>query len=363
MRYIEEFRSQKLVRKIITKIKQIAYRLPSVSLMEVCGTHTHNFYRFGLDQLLPTSIRLISGPGCPVCVSTPEYIDKAIAYARCKDTIIASFGDMLRVPGSFSTLETERANGAQVRLVYSPLEALELANNNPKKKIIFLGVGFETTAPTLALTVVMAKKRGLKNLFFFNSLKLIPPVMQALLEDRRMNIQGFLCPGHVSVIIGSKAYEFIPERYKIPCCIAGFEPLDILEGVHLLLSQIAQKKAKVENQYIRAVKTQGNIAAKRIMSQVFLKTDAFWRGIGKVRLSGLTFKKKFRRFDAEKAFPLPTPKREKEDKLCRCAEVLKGIILPLDCALFKRKCNPTNPQGPCMVSQEGACHAHYRYKK
>jgi hydrogenase expression/formation protein HypD len=317
-----------------------------------------------LGKLLPANLRLISGPGCPVCVSSQGYIDKAIQYAQNKNVIILTFGDMLRLPGSKSTLEKEKAKRANVRVLYSALDTLHVAKQNPDKKVIFLAVGFETTAPTIALSIVLAKKENLKNLYFFSSLKLIPPAMGYLVEDKRLNLKGFLCPGHVSAIIGTKPYAFIPKRYKIGCCITGFEPLDILEGIYFLLEQIVKNKPQVANQYSRVVTKTGNLEAKKMMDKVFRVSDAYWRGLGKIPQSGLKIKDAFAAFDAEKAFnvKLPTPNSQPPTK-CICAGILKGLISPLDCPLFAKICQPDHPIGPCMVSNEGACSAYYKYKR
>ncbi|MCM8780620.1 MAG: hydrogenase formation protein HypD [Candidatus Omnitrophica bacterium] len=363
MRYIDEFRNKKLIEKICAKIKKIT---PSyhINIMEVCGTHTQSFFRFALDKLLPKNLRLISGPGCPVCVSTQEYIEETIRLAKDKKNIILTFGDLLRVPAANSTLEQERAKGAQVVVVYSPWDSLNFAQTNPKKRIIFLAVGFETTAPTIALSILAAKKQNIRNLFFFSALKLIPPAMRYLAEDPQLRLHGFLCPGHVSTIIGTSSYEFIPRRYGIACCVAGFEPLDILEGIYLLIQQIADKKPTVANQYIRVVTRTGNLKAKRVIQQVFKVSDASWRGLGNIPKSGLRIKKEFARFDAEDIFSL-RPKTY-DSKLitnrCRCGDVLKGIISPTECPLFSKTCSPQNPQGPCMVSYEGACNAYFKYR-
>jgi hydrogenase expression/formation protein HypD len=371
MRYIDEFRNKKPLKKLTDKIKEIAPK-EDVNIMEVCGTHTQSFFRFGLDKLLPTNLRLIAGPGCPVCVSTQEYIDKAIHYAKSKNVIILTFGDMLRVPGTRLTLEKERAKGANVSVVYSALDALAIARKNPQKQVIFLAVGFETTAPTIALSIIRAKKENLKNLFFFPSLKLIPPGMDYLVKDKRLDLNGFLCPGHVSSIIGIKPYEFIPKRYKIACCVTGFEPLDILEGIHLIIQQIIKNKPMVANQYVRVVTRSGNIKAQKIISEVFKVADASWRGLGRIPGSGLRLKDKFSKFDAEKNFPFShklqatrLSGRQASYKLqkCRCGDVLKGLIEPNECILFKKACSPDNPFGPCMVSSEGACNAYYKYKR
>jgi len=369
MKYIDEFRDRSLINKIIDRINAIAWQ--DINIMEVCGTHTQSFYRFGLDKIVPGSLRLIAGPGCPVCVSSQGYIDTAIELAGHKDTIILTFGDMLRVPGSRSTLEKERAKSGNVRMVYSPLDALTVARLNPDKKIVFLAVGFETTAPTIALSILAAKKENLKNLFFFSSLKLIPPAIECLVQDKRLNLNGFLCPGHVSAIIGTQPYEFIAKHYKLGCCIAGFEPLDILEGIFILLQQIINKKPKVDNQYNRVVTKQGNLRAKNIIHKVFQVTTATWRGLGNISGSGLKIQKAFQRFDAEKEFCIkrrthPSTSLGASDAgsrtQCRCADILKGLISPPDCPLFSKICSPNNPIGPCMVTNEGACNAYYKYR-
>jgi hydrogenase expression/formation protein HypD len=299
-----------------------------------------------------------------VCVSSEDYIDTAIAYAKLTDVIVLTYGDMLKVPGTKSSLEKERARGSSVHVLYSALDCLGVARENPQKKIVFLAVGFETTAPTVALTILAAERGKIKNLFFLSALKLIPPAMEALVCDRRLDIQGFLCPGHVSTIIGTKPYEFIPRKFKIGCCIAGFEPLDILQGLYFLLRQITENRPRVKNQYLRAVKTQGNPKARRIIAEVFKISDASWRGLGKIPHSGLEIKGGFSRFDAERALGIKCAKVALQRTMrCRCADVLKGIILPPACPLFLKACRPDNPFGPCMVSSEGACNAYYRYKR
>lgn len=362
MKYIDEFRKVSLVRRAAQAIAKIAPKY-GLNIMEVCGTHTQNFFRFGLDKLLPAHLKFIAGPGCPVCVSSQEYIDQAIAYARKDNTTVLTFGDMLRVPGTDSTLEKERARHGNVRVVYSAWDALALARKNPRHKIIFLAVGFETTACTIGLSMMQAKKEKLRNLFFFSSLKTIPGPMGYLLEDKRLNLSGFLCPGHVSAIIGTRPYEFIAKRYGKSCCVAGFEPLDILEGVYLIVRQIIKNKPRVENQYKRVVTRDGNLKAQRVISAVFRESAASWRGLGTIPGSGLKIKNNFSEFDAEKIIPLklkpaaPDPKQ----KLCRCGQVIKGLVTPQDCPLFRKSCSPENPYGPCMVSSEGACNAYYRY--
>ena len=374
MKYIDEFRNKNLIKKTLGRIQEITPR-GKVNIMEICGTHTQSFCRFGLDKLLPANVNLIAGPGCPVCVSTQEYIDQAIRIAQKKGNIILTFGDMLRIPGSKSSLEKERARSADVRIVYSAWDSLKAAKQNPDKKIIFLAVGFEATAPTIALSILAAKKEKLKNLFFFSSLKLIPAAMDYLVKDKRLNLKGFLCPGHVSTIIGTQPYEFMPKRYGIGCCISGFEPLDILEGIYILIKQIVDNKPRVANQYLRAVKPKGNLEAKKLISRVFKVFDAYWRGLGRIPKSGLKIKKEFSQFDAERIFyfkpvtryPCLSGRQAAGRALpvtrCRCGDVLKGLVSPFDCALFSKVCRPDNPIGPCMVSSEGACSAYYRYKK
>jgi len=362
MKYVDEFRDKSLVKQALDKILSVNPK-SMVRIMEVCGTHTHNFRRFGLNSLLPGNITLVSGPGCPVCVSSQGYIDSAVELSRDQGVIIATFGDMLRVPGTYSNLEEERAKGAKISVVYSALEALNIARRSPGRKVIFLAVGFETTAPTIALSILAAKKEKIDNVYFYCALKLIPPVMAGLLRDKRLKLSGFLCPGHVSAIIGIRPYQHIAGKFGMPCCIAGFEPLDILEGLYFILRQIKEDRAEAENQYIRAVRKEGNIRAKALISQVFKVSDASWRGLGRVGLSGLEIKKEFSRYDAGVIFGLPDNPLSPERKSgCRCADVLKGVISPAACPLFSKACNPDNPKGPCMVSQEGACYAHYKYR-
>ena len=363
MRYVDEFRNKKLSLKILARINEIS-PARRINIMEVCGTHTQSFFRFGLDKLLASNIKLIAGPGCPVCVSSADYIDCAIKLSADKNIIIATFGDMLQVPGAKSTLEKERAKNANVAVVYSALDSLRVAQKNPAKKVVFLAVGFETTAPTIALSILSAKKEKIKNLFFFSSLKLIPPAMGYLLQDERLAIDAFLCPGHVSTIIGTRPYQFIAKNYGIACCVAGFEPLDILEGIYMLLEQLAQAKARVANQYLRAVTKSGNKEAQKFIRRVFKTADADWRGLGRIPESGLKIKDAFSEFDAGKVFSLKQASRPtgRPATRCRCGDVLKGLINPKGCPLFAKICKPDNPIGPCMVSSEGACNAYYKYR-
>ncbi|HTY45264.1 MAG TPA: hydrogenase formation protein HypD [Patescibacteria group bacterium] len=363
MKYIDEFRNQRLIKKISERILALPLARRRVRIMEVCGTHTQAFFRFGLKDLLPGNFEFISGPGCPVCVSSQEYIDKAIAYAQQKDTVVATFADMLRVPGTHSSLEKEKARSARVVTAYSALDALDFSRKNPRKRVVFLAVGFETTAPTIALSLIRARQEKLKNLFFFSSLKLIPPVMRLLLKDQRLRLSAFLCPGHVSAIIGSKAYDFIPRVYGIPCCVAGFEPMDIMEGVYSIARSIIRRKPSVMNQYSRVVTGAGNRKALGLIDEVFKTTDAAWRGLGRVASSGLSLRDAFAAFDIEKVAPLKLQRFvvKHPAAACRCGDVLKGLIRPDECALFKTRCSPASPWGPCMVSSEGACSVYYAY--
>ncbi len=362
MRYVDEYRSKELVLKVASKIKALMPKR-QVSIMEVCGTHTHNFLRFGLDKLLPASLRLISGPGCPVCVSDQSYIDQAIALSGDEKNLIVSFGDMLGVPGSGSSLEKERAHFGNVRLAYSPIDALKIARLNPDKRVIFLAVGFETTAPTIAASILAARKQKLKNLFFLCALKTMPQALRHLLKDKRLALDGFLCPGHVSAIIGTRPYAFIPKKHGISCCIAGFEPLDIVQGLYLLIRGINRPRPVLENQYSRLVKTNGNPRARKIIYRVFKPAAALWRGLGVIADSGLVIKRSLSDFDAAGLLPSVKTHTAGMPRKCRCGDVLKGLILPKACPLFGKACTPQDPVGPCMVSSEGSCNSYYNYAR
>ncbi len=332
----------------------------SVRLMEVCGTHTMAIYRHGLRSLFPKGLELTSGPGCPVCVTPTGVIDAAIALARRPEVILCTFGDMLRVPGTTSSLDHERAAGAAVRVCYSSLDALEIASANPTREIVFVGVGFETTAPTMAATILSAREAGLTNFSTLTSYKVMPPPMRALLQDQEVKLDGFLCPGHVSVITGARIYEFIPREFHIPCVVAGFEPHEILEGIAMLLSQLREHRAEVEIQYQAAVTRDGNAAAQAIMRQVFVPVDAEWRGIGMISESGLGLAEAYRDYDACIRFNIRIPDSPPHPG-CSCGEILRGVMQPEQCPLFGAACTPETPFGPCMVSSEGACAAHYKY--
>ena len=359
MKYIDEFRNLDIAVRICGLIKKEALKIEQVNFMEVCGTHTMAVERFGIRRMLPENVRLISGPGCPVCVTPKNYIDKAIALTAIDDIIVFSFGDMLKVPGTESSLLKQKLKG-KVGVVYSPLDAVEFAEKNKHKRIVFLGIGFETTVPTIAASIKYAKKKRLKNFFVYSGHKIMPPAMRLLAEDKRVNIKGFLCPAHVSAIIGIKSYLKISRKYNIPCVVSGFEPLDILQSILMLVRQVKSEKAKVENQYSRVVKSSGNVKALRLIDEVFSINDSEWRGIGIIRKSGLILGKRYLGFDAERNINFPKVKT-RVDKGCICGSVLKGIKTPFECKLFFKKCTPERPQGACMVSSEGACAAYYKY--
>jgi hydrogenase expression/formation protein HypD len=364
MKYITEYRNKNLSLKIADRINGYLKEYQGkISLMEVCGTHTHSIFRSGIMSLLSDQIEHLSGPGCPVCVTPNEYIDRAIAYSHLPDVIITTFGDMIKVPGSSSSLEKEKANGGKIKIVYSPLESLEIVRKNPGKKVVFLGVGFETTAPLVASTILQAHDDKIENFFVLSGHKLIPPAMSALLESGAVKIDGFICPGHVSAIIGETPYQPIVEKYGVPSVIIGFEPIDLLEGIEMLVRQIVEKeKSKVENQYKRVVRREGNEKALSLMNKVFDLKDSEWRGLGLLPKSGLSIKKTYSRFDAERQIKVEVEKTKNHPK-CICGKVLCGTKKPFECELYGKLCNPENPIGPCMVSSEGTCAAYYKFKK
>jgi hydrogenase expression/formation protein HypD len=350
------------MKTLVQSIEELSKRVGrDVRFMEVCGTHTMVAFRTGLRQLLPVSVRLISGPGCPVCVTDANYIDAAVEICRRPNIIVATFGDLMRVPGSESSLDRERAAGASVRVVYSPSDALVLAKECPSQHVVFLGVGFETTAPAVAWTIWRAARDGVKNFSVLCAHKTMPAAMDALLHDQQVKIDGFLCPGHVSVITGASIYRFIGERYKIPCVVAGFEAWDILKSIAMLLAQRVEGRAEVEIEYSRSVTERGNAAAQRLMNEVFEPCDASWRGIGAIPGSGLAIRNLYAGFDAAKALGVKFCEAH-VNPLCRCGSILRGVSTPLDCRLFGRACTPAHPVGPCMVSGEGTCAAYYKYE-
>lgn len=357
MKYIDEYRNSELVRKLTDLIYKSASL--NYTFMEVCGGHTAAIHRFGIPSLLPGNIKLISGPGCPVCVTGTGFIDKAIAYSNRKDVIITTFGDLIRVPGSDSSLEKERTKGADIRIVLSGLEALEIARINPHMKVIFLGIGFETTAPGTAVTIKLAEKDHIRNFFLLSAHKVMPPAMEAIIKDG-VKLDGFICPGHVAAITGSGAFNFIPVKYSLGCVITGFEPADILQSLLMLVNQKNRNIPKVEIQYNRAVTAKGNIIAQSYLSEVFEQCDEQWRGFGTIPGSGLKIRKEYEEFDAEKIIPVSIKLKE-ENVLCICGDILRGLKTPDDCALFSKICVPESPAGACMVSNEGACNTWYKY--
>jgi len=354
-----EFRSGEHVKTLAGMIRA-AYPGGDRAIMEVCGTHTMAIARYGLRSLLPEGLRLVSGPGCPVCVTPASVVDAAVELCGMPKTAVCTFGDMMRVPGSGKTLEVCRADGADVRMLYSAGDAVDLARKEPGKRFVFISVGFETTTPGIALSLLEADRLGLTNLSFLTANRLVIPAMEALCASGDVRIDGFLCPGHVSVIIGSMAYSGIPRDFRIPCVVGGFEPVDVLAALYALVRQIARGEARVENAYARAVTGGGNRTAVEVMGKVFKAVDAEWRGIGTIPKSGLALRDEYRLFDALETFgiglrPVPEPKG------CRCGDVLRGLIIPPECALFGKRCTPEAPVGPCMVSSEGSCAAFYKY--
>ncbi|WP_303670337.1 hydrogenase formation protein HypD [Selenomonas ruminantium] len=348
-------------KELVQKIGELAATTGrKLRFMEVCGTHTVAIFRAGLRQILPDSVELVSGPGCPVCVTPDDYMDKAIAYAQRDDVIIATFGDMLKVPGSKSSLNEAKTNGADIRIVYSPMDSIQIAKDNPDKKVIFLAVGFETTAPTAAATVLAAEQQGISNLYMLSAQKLVPPVMEALLNDEEVHVDGFILPGHVSVVTGTGVYEPVISKYHVPGVVTGFEPLQILRGLYRLVQQVVNGEAKVENEYTDVVKPEGNPVSMAITSRVYAPCDTGWRGMGIVPLSGLKMKAEYARFDIEQVLPVEVETVTKKTA-CRCGEVLRGIVTPKECPLFGKACVPTHAIGPCMVSVEGVCAAWYKY--
>lgn len=349
------------MKELIQGIKKLSRKINrQINLMEVCGTHTVSIFRHGIRSLLPENLKLLSGPGCPVCVTPIEDIDSMLYLAKLSDVVLATFGDMLRVPGSNGSLNEAKAQGAQVKLVYSPLEALELAKENLSKKVVFFAVGFETTSPLIAATVGEAERQGVENFFIYSAHKLVPPALEALVNSEELKIDGFILPGHVSTIIGSRPYEFISEKYGKACVISGFDADDILEAIFMLLLQIIENNPKVEIQYKDAVRPEGNPKALEILYKYFEPCDNLWRGIGKISQSGLKLKDQFSYRDAQKVFNIPELK-SKEPKGCQCGSVLRGIKTPPECPLFAKVCTPESPVGACMVSTEGSCAAYYKY--
>ena len=362
MRYVDEFRNTRAIQAVAAELKTLVEPGSHVKLMEVCGGHTHAIYRHGLDMLLPDEVELVHGPGCPVCVIPMGRVDDAISIAERPEVIFTSFGDMLRVPGGRrrSLLEA-KARGADVRIVYSPLDALDIARSNRDREVVFFGVGFETTAPATALTLLRARRESVRNFSVFCNHVLIAPALRAILDSPDTEIDGFVGPGHVSTVIGTGEYEFICRDYRRPVVVAGFEPTDILQAVALLLVQLREGRAEVENQYGRVVREEGNPAALAALEYVFkVREDFEWRGLGPIPRSGYRIADELGEWDAEQRFEVPGARIE-DPKACRCGDVLRGMAKPFECSVFGTACTPEKPLGTCMVSSEGACAAYYAY--
>jgi hydrogenase expression/formation protein HypD len=358
MKYIDEYRDGKVARRYAGMIREITTR--EWNIMEICGGQTHSIVKFGIDHLLPKEITLVHGPGCPVCVTPIEMIDKAIAIASCHDVIFTSFGDMLRVPGSRKDLLAVKSEGGDVRLVYSPLDAVKLAQQNPNKKVVFFAVGFETTAPANAMAVWEARNLGIGNFSILSSHVLVPPAIVAILSSPSNLVQAFLAAGHVCTVMGYEEYFSIAESFKTPIVVTGFEPVDILHGIYMVIRQLEEKRFEVENQYSRAVRKEGNVHAKKLLSATFNVVDRKWRGIGTIPKSGWTLKPEFAAYDAEKIFEIADIEAQ-ESPLCIAGQIMRGLKKPHECVAFGKECKPEHPLGAPMVSSEGACAAYFHY--
>jgi hydrogenase expression/formation protein HypD len=360
MKFVDEFRDIELVMNLSGKIREITSR--EWTLMEICGGQTHAIMRYNLEEFLPGEIRLVHGPGCPVCVTPLEIIDKAIRIARREDVIFTSYGDMLRVPGSEKDLLSVKAGGADVRILYSPLDAVKIAEENPDRKIVFFAIGFETTAPANAMAVKEADRRGLTNFSILSSHVRVPPAMDVILSSGQKRIQGFLAAGHVCTVMGYEEYIPIADKYKVPIVVTGFEPVDILKGIFHVVKQLEEGKCEVENAYGRVVTREGNLQAKKLLEEIYEVADIKWRGIGNIPRSGFKLAEKYSAFDAELIFDVGDI-RQQESPLCIAGEVLQGLKKPGDCPAFGKQCKPEHPLGAPMVSSEGACSAYYRFKQ
>jgi hydrogenase expression/formation protein HypD len=358
MKYLTEFRNGEIAQRMAREIRQVATR--SWKIMEVCGGQTHSIIKNGIDQMLPAGIEMVHGPGCPVCVTPLELIDKALAIAAQPGVIFCSFGDMLRVPGTEGDLFQVKGRGGDVRIVYSPLDAVELAVKNPDRQVVFFGVGFETTGPANAMSVHVAKRRGLKNFSLLVSHVLVPPAIEAIMGSPGNQVQAFLAAGHVCSVMGYWEYPPLAEKYQIPIVVTGFEPLDLLDGIRRAVIQLESGQHDVENAYARIVRFEGNIPAQELLAEVFEVTDRAWRGIGVIPRSGWRLSAAYRDYDAEERFRI-TGIHTEESKLCRSGDVLRGVIKPADCGAFGKECTPRHPLGATMVSSEGACAAYYNY--
>ncbi len=361
MKFVDEFRDAELGRALAGEILASVEPGRHYKLMEVCGGHTHSIYKYAIDDLLPENVELVHGPGCPVCVIPMGRVDDGIALARQEGVIFTCFGDMLRVPGSEGSFLDAKAEGADIRMVYSPLDALRMAKANPDRQVIFFAIGFETTAPSTALTLMRAKAEGVENFSVMcNHVTIVPP-LRALLDSPDLRLDGFIGPGHVCTVVGARPFEFIPADYDKPLVVSGFEPLDVLQSVHMILKQLAEGRREVENQYTRVVPYEGNLKALEVLGQVFeLRPHFEWRGLGFISQSALKLSAAYADYDAEERFGVPGV-RVADPKACQCGEVLKGVIKPWECKVFGTACTPERPIGTCMVSPEGACAAYYNY--
>ncbi len=366
MKYVDEFRDPVMAQTLLNEIRQLVPQIEvskrrPLQIMEVCGGHTHSIFRYGLQNMLPKEVEFVHGPGCPVCVLPMGRVDDCVALAEMPHAIFTTFGDAMRVPGSKKSLLQAKAEGADVRMVYSPLDSLKLAKENPEREVIFFGLGFETTMPSTAFTILQAEKEGIKNFSLFCNHITIIPTIKAILDSPQLEIDGFLGPGHVSMVIGTSPYDFIAGHYKKPIVIAGFEPLDVLHSMWMVLKQLAEGRSEVENQYARIVPDAGNDPALQAVQEVFELREFFeWRGLGSIDHSGVRIRDKYAAYDAEHKFPVPNLKIA-DPKSCQCGEVLKGVIKPIQCKVFGTQCTPDMPLGALMVSSEGACAAYYNF--
>lgn len=366
MKYVDEFRDPVKARTLLNAIEQLVPKLDlsngrPLQIMEVCGGHTHSIFRYGLQDMLPAEIEFVHGPGCPVCVLPMGRVDDCVALAEIPRVIFTTFGDAMRVPGSRKSLLQAKAEGADVRMVYSPLDSLKIARENPDKEVIFFGLGFETTMPSTALTVIEASKEDVTNFSLFCNHITIIPTLKAILDSPQLEIDGFLGPGHVSMVIGIRAYDFIAEKYQKPLVVAGFEPLDVLQSLWMVIKQIAEGRHEIENQYSRIVPENGSALALEAIREVFELREFFeWRGLGSIDQSGVRVREQYANFDAERKFPVPNLKIA-DPKACQCGEVLQGVIKPRQCRVFGTECTPETPLGALMVSTEGACAAYYNF--
>ncbi|MCX7880005.1 MAG: hydrogenase formation protein HypD [Ignavibacteria bacterium] len=360
MKFLDEYRNYKYIFALTKKIDQMV--TSPLSIMEICGGQTHTILKYDLESLLPDKVSLIHGPGCPVCVTPVELIDKAIELALNPEVILTSFGDMLRVPGSEGDLLLAKANGGNVKIVYSPLEAVNLAKENPEKKIVFFAIGFETTVPAIARSVILAKNNGIKNYYLLCANMLVPPAIEALLANNQSKIRGILAAGHVCTVMGLEEYEQIAEKYQVPIVATGFEPLDIITGISMVVEMISKNINTVQNEYSRAIRKEGNQNAKKLIFEVFQRVDREWRGIGTIPKSGLHLNDKYSDYDAEKIFEFRSLPKGKKEGLCIAGEILQGFRKPNECVAFGNECKPEHPLGAPMVSSEGACAAYFRYK-